>query len=765
MLKLNIQLFAKPKLVIETELDNKEFEKGIKKMKSLSEEGAKSSTNSIGKIANAYEKLSSTIDSQKQKLEKLKKEYGSVVLEQGKNSKEANELKKEIDGLNGELKQNETRLKESTKEVDKFSDEEEEATKKTGKFAEALSKGLKSAFKITMTAIGAVSGAMAGALANGVKFNSEIEQLQTSFEVMTGSAEKSREVIDKLKKVGAQTPYELKGLAQTTQTLMQYGLTADEAYNATINLGDIAQGNAEKMQSIALAFGQMSSLGKVTMQDIKQMINAGFNPLQAIAEMTGETMKEVNARYEEGKISVEEVTKAMQYASSENGKYYQSMEKQSKTLAGQVSTLKDNFDSLTGTLSEGLSKTISGEVLPSINNLLQNMETAFKEDGIAGLSKAVGDGIANMLTAIVQESPKFIDVALTIVENLIEGINKNLPKIVQSAITLVSNFTKGVLQMLPDILKLGINLIIELAKGITKELPTLIPLAIDTILTLVNTLLENIDLIIDAGIDLIMGLIDGIMNAIPLLLEKAPEILIKLVEALITNLPKLMLVGPKLILKLVEGIIKNLPSLIVMGPKMLLALVNGILNSLGKLGSTGGEIIKKIKESLKELPNKAKEWGKDMINGFVKGIKDNINKVKEGVSNVAQKVKNFLHFSKPDEGPLREYESWMPDMIDGLVKTLKKSSPKLIDEFENITENMNFDMDDIYKDMQKAIDFETSKMTANVQTNGTYQMAMAGLPEFNLLDNTNNTTQLVCDGKVLAEVVNTENKYREVAKA
>ena len=56
-------------------------------------------------------------------------------------------------------------------------------------------------------------------------------------------------------------------------------------------------------------------------------------------------------------------------------------------------------------------------------------------------------------------------------------------------------------------------------------------------------------------------------------------------------------------------------------------------------------------------------------------------------------------------------------------------------------------------------------MSANVQTNGTYQMAMAGLPEFNLLDNTENTTQLVVNGKVLAEVVNTENKYREVAKA
>lgn len=131
----------------------------------------------------------------------------------------------------------------------------------------------KTGFKAMGIAVGAVSTAMAGALTNGVKFNSQIEQLQTSFEVMTGSADKATEVIEKLKDVGAKTPYELSGLAKTTQMLMQYGFTADEAYDATINLGDIAQGSAEKMESIALAFGQMSSLGKVTMQDIKQISN------------------------------------------------------------------------------------------------------------------------------------------------------------------------------------------------------------------------------------------------------------------------------------------------------------------------------------------------------------------------------------------------------------------------------------------------------------------------------------------------------------
>lgn len=600
-------------------------------------------------------------------------------------------------------------------------------------FSKGLSKMqslAKTGFKAMATATGVVATAMAGALANGVKFNAEIEQLQTSFEVMTGSADKAREVIEKLKKVGAQTPYELKGLAQTTQTLMQYGLTADEAYNATINLGDIAQGNAEKMQSIALAFGQMSSLGKVTMQDIKQMINAGFNPLQAIADMTGESIEKVNKRYEDGAISVEEVTKAMQYASSENGRYFNSMEKQSKTLAGQISTLKDNFDSLTGTLSEGLSKTISGEVLPSINNLLQNMETAFNEGGIPALAEAVGTGIADMITAITEEAPKFIDVAMLIIENLVTGINNNLPTIINSAVTLISNFIQTIVKMLPDLLKMGINILIELAKGITQALPTLIPVAVDTILTLVDTILDNLDLIVDTALELIVTLALALIDALPRLIAKVPEI----IYAIINTLTR-----PEFIMKLVEA-----------GIKLIIALIKGIIDTKKQLKEKGIEIIKDFISNLfsTERLQEIKDVGKNIIAGLWRGITEKWEslkgKVKDFGNNVKQKFKDIFKISSPSKV-----------FRDEIGKYLA----------EGIAVGFDNEIDNVYKDMQKAVDFETAKMSANVQSSGTYQMAMAGLPEFNLLDNTENTTQLVVDGKVLAEVVNTENKYREVAKA
>ena len=131
----------------------------------------------------------------------------------------------------------------------------------------------KTGFKTVATSVGVVSTAMTGLIGFGVKYNAEIEQLQTSFEVMTGSAEKAKDVISELQKIGAETPFETKDLAEVTQLLMNYGLTADDAISKMQMLGDIAQGSSEKMNRIAMAYGQMSSAGKVSLEDVKQMID------------------------------------------------------------------------------------------------------------------------------------------------------------------------------------------------------------------------------------------------------------------------------------------------------------------------------------------------------------------------------------------------------------------------------------------------------------------------------------------------------------
>ena len=116
-----------------------------------------------------------------------------------------------------------------------------------------LAGGLAKGFKVAASAIAGVSAALGAGAVAGVKYNATIEQYETSFEVMPGSAEKAAEVVERLKKIGAETPFELPELADATQLLMNYGFTADEAIDRMMMLGDISQGSADKMQRIATA--------------------------------------------------------------------------------------------------------------------------------------------------------------------------------------------------------------------------------------------------------------------------------------------------------------------------------------------------------------------------------------------------------------------------------------------------------------------------------------------------------------------------------
>lgn len=257
----------------------------------------------------------------------------------------------------------------------------------------------------------AATAAFAGVAAIGVKYNATMETYQTSFEVMTGSAEKAADTVDRLKNIAASTPFEMPNLADTTQLLMNYGFTADEALDRMQMLGDIAQGSADKMNRIAAAYGQMSSAGKVSLEDVKQMIEAGFNPLQEISETTGESMDSLYQRISDGAISVDEITASMQRSTSEGGKYFQSMEKQSQTFSGQLSTLKDNAQGLLGNLTEGVFEKLAQDILPKINEVVSLINDAFESEGL--------NGVMSVLQSMVPQ----LEPVLNFVDTLREKLN------------------------------------------------------------------------------------------------------------------------------------------------------------------------------------------------------------------------------------------------------------------------------------------------------------------------------------------------------
>lgn len=331
----------------------------------------------------------------------------------------------------------------------------------------------------------------------GINYNATIESMQTSFEVMTGSAEKAVEVVSLLRTLGAETPFEMTDLAGTTQLLMQYGFTADDAIEKMRMLGDIAQGNAQAMTSIATGYAQMASAGKVNLQDVKQMINAGFNPLQEISERTGESMASLYDRISKGTMGVEEITKSMQMATSEGGKFYQSMEKQSKTLNGQLSTLKDNADQLIGTLTVGMSQGLREEFLPLANNMIGELQNAFEIGGIQGLT----DAATNMI-------PDLMDMMSGEFEKGIGAIGKWLPKGASALMKHIPQaLSSGASVVIPQITTALFEVASVVVSDLTSMLPELIPVLFESVVSIFNSTLKG-------TIDVVYAFGDGITKAL-----------------------------------------------------------------------------------------------------------------------------------------------------------------------------------------------------------------------------------------------------------
>lgn len=170
-----------------------------------------------------------------------------------------------------------------------------------------------------------------------------MESLNAQFTVMAGSAERARDLLGDISEFAAKTPFSKMGLADAGKTLMAFGMEAEKVVPTLKMLGDVAGADQNRLNSLALVFGQIQSTGKLMGQDLLQLINQGFNPLTVISKQTGISMTDLKDAMADGAISADMVTAAFKAATSEGGLFYGNLEAQSQTLAGRISTLKDNF--------------------------------------------------------------------------------------------------------------------------------------------------------------------------------------------------------------------------------------------------------------------------------------------------------------------------------------------------------------------------------------------------------------------------------------
>lgn len=379
------------------------FSKGVQEIKAqLTElnkalELNKQAVADTNKKAKEYEK-------ELNQLKTAEKENGTVTKEQ---KARMAELEKEIDKariraaqLKAEQIDLKTELKETTSELKK---------QKAG--VSGVSDEMKKMKTLITGFIAAYGSKKLCELLIGS--NDEMEQYTTSLEVMLGSASKASAMIEKMRDFAAKTPLTLENVISGGSLLMSYGVDESNLIDTMTKLGDLARGNAEKMDRITLAYGQMLAKGKVTGEELMQMTEAGV-PLQtALAESIGVTGEEFSKMVSAGKVGIDDLNKAITGLTTGNGKFAGMMEKQSQTMHGMLSTLLDNISEFFRKMGEGA----FGEVKSALQEA-SDLLAEWEEDGtLDRWAQGVGVLLKNLIAFLKQA----ISVGLDFKEAIIAG--------------------------------------------------------------------------------------------------------------------------------------------------------------------------------------------------------------------------------------------------------------------------------------------------------------------------------------------------------
>ncbi len=271
--------------------------------------------------------------------------------------------------------------------------------------------------------------------------NAEMEQYTTSLEVMLGSAEKASAMIAKMREFAAKTPLTLDNVISSGTLLMGYGADESNLIGTMTKLGDLASGNAEKMDRITLAYGQMLAKGKVTGEELRQMTEAGV-PLQtALAESIGVTGEEFSKMVSKGEVGIDALNKAITGLTTGNGKFAGMMEKQSQTMQGMLSTLQDNLSEFMRKMGEGA----FGEVKSALQEA-SDLLAEWEEDGtLDKWAQGVGVLLKNLIAFLKQA----ISVGLDFKEAIIAGavalgtfkIAIGMGNVISAAVASIQHFT------------------------------------------------------------------------------------------------------------------------------------------------------------------------------------------------------------------------------------------------------------------------------------------------------------------------------------
>lgn len=269
--------------------------------------------------------------------------------------------------------------------------------------------GIAISWKKALAVIGG-AGVLKALGSEMIRVRGEFQSMQTAIETMVGK-DMAGQLIPQIKELAKISPLTMSDMVGAEKMMLGFNIQAEDTIKYLKAISDISMGESSKFNSLTLAFSQMSAAGKLMGQDLNQMINAGFNPLQIISEKTGKSIATLKDEMSKGAISAEMVQQAFIDATSAGGKFYNMSENASKTINGQLSMMQDALDNAfneMGQKSEG----VIMKGIRMTTSLIQNYETVGKI--LAGLVATYGTyRTAVMLVTAAESKHTLVEIGLT----------------------------------------------------------------------------------------------------------------------------------------------------------------------------------------------------------------------------------------------------------------------------------------------------------------------------------------------------------------
>ncbi|MGL5709962.1 MAG: tape measure protein [Cetobacterium sp.] len=585
-----------------------------------------------------------------------------------------------------------------------------------------------SSMGMKMTALATVP--MVGLIGSTIKYSSEIQNLSTDFKVMLGSTDKATQMMGDLKKMGAETPFEVVGLAQSTKTLLQFGVSQEQVIPTMKRLGDVSLGNNERFQGLSLVFGQISSLGRLQAGDLNQLINRGWNPLNQITAKTGETMEQVRERMKEGKISYKEVEEALKSATDKGGMFYGGMAEGSKTLSGQLSTLKDNFNEMMAKAIAPLFKWLNDKLVPTLTWLVSKFDGLNEKTKtfvilgvlvigaigpvlliLGALISAIGTiiGVIGAVSASMWAVIAVIAVVVTSIttffvvtgkwrevvamfkvlwlefKSILIELNyrfEQIKPVVMDMVESVKKYFTNLFNTVYGILKdIAIFLYPFFLKAKSEWFPPIQELAVE-VAKFIKVVYDRLS----EGLDKVKAIWVVIWPYLQIILKPILDNIISTVKFTINIIKDVISVVTNIIKGDWQGVWNGIKNIFQDTWNWIKSIaqnnINGLMelfNSLAPKARNAWESMKNaIMTSISGLASSLYNSATNMMNMFIKGITDKIASVGNAVGNVAGTVKKFLGFSSPTkEGAGAESDKWMPNLMNMLTVGIESGTPKV----------------------------------------------------------------------------------------